>query len=267
MPQLLSPALAFLIYTVRSLATGSSLDTSRLFTSLSLISLLTKPLSDVFQSIPSIMAAISCFGRIQKFLLAESQVDYRLLTVTIPADQYTSLSGQSSHRNLSVNDSDGIELVNRNLYHSQTSVSARSGSSDVIRVTNGTFGWSRDGAPVLREINLNLKRSDIIMICGPVACGKSTLLKALLGETSNSKGFVYVSSLSVAYCDQTPWLINASIQKNILGFSSFDTKWYDAVIHACMLEEDIAIFPDGDQTLVGSNGITLSGGQKQRLVS
>jgi len=32
------------------------------------------------------------------------------------------------------------------------------------------------------------------------------------------------------------------------------------------LEEDLATFPNGDQTLIGSKGITLSGGQKQRVV-
>lgn len=42
---------------------------------------------------------------------------------------------------------------------------------------------------------------------------------------------------------------------------------YKAVIFACDLEEDISHFPDGDQSLIGSKGITLSGGQKQRIVS
>lgn len=258
-PQLLSPALAFAIYTARSRATGSTLDTSRLFTSLSLISLLTQPLSNVFQSIPDLMAGIGCFGRIQSFLLAESRIDHRMLTLTLPAEQYVSLSARSSHR-------DGLELINRKSHHSQTYANTLPRNSDIITVTNGTFGWQKDGVPVLKEINLNLKRSELIMICGPVACGKSTLLKAILGETPSSKGFVYVSSLIVAFCDQTPWLINATVQKNILAFSSFDTKWYDAVVHACMLEEDISTFPEGDQSVVGSNGITLSGGQKQRLV-
>ena len=35
---------------------------------------------------------------------------------------------------------------------------------------------------------------------------------------------------------------------------------------ACNLADDIASFPDGDQSMVGSKGITLSGGQKARLV-
>ena len=55
------------------------------------------------------------------------------------------------------------------------------------------------------------------------------------------------------------------MQKNILGFANSDSEWYNAVMHACALDEDVRLFPLGDQTLIGSNGISLSGGQKQRL--
>jgi ATP-binding cassette subfamily C (CFTR/MRP) protein 1 len=55
------------------------------------------------------------------------------------------------------------------------------------------------------------------MINGRVACGKSTLLKALFGGTPSSEGFVHVSIIEVAFCDKTPGLINSSVQKNILG--------------------------------------------------
>ncbi|KAJ5684651.1 ABC transporter integral membrane type 1 [Penicillium maclennaniae] len=44
-----------------------------------------------------------------------------------------------------------------------------------------------------------------------------------------------------------------------------DEKWYNTVIYACCLEEDIRRWPDGDQSEIGSKGLTLSGGQKQRV--
>lgn len=227
---------------------GESLDAARMFTSLSLLSLLTQPLSQTFQRIPTFLAAIGCFQRIQAFLETETKSDHRLM-INPPTDMELFQEPEV--------DGDNIELQ---------SLRPAAVGPDAIYVRNGTFGWSSSDEPVLSDISFSIKASGLTMIIGPVACGKSTLLKALLGETPSSQGFVYVSTTEVAFCDQTPWLVNGSIQKNILGFSNFDGPWYNAVVHACGLEEDLATFPIGDQSLVGSKGITLSGGQKQRLV-
>jgi ATP-binding cassette subfamily C (CFTR/MRP) protein 1 len=227
---------------------GESLDAARMFTSLSLLSLLTQPLSQTFQRIPAFLSAIGCFQRIQDFLQTETKSDHRLM-INSPTDT-------DSFQALEA-DGDNIELQ---------SLRPAEMATDPIVVRNGTFGWSSSDEPVLRDISFSIKASGLTMIIGPVASGKSTLLKALLGETPSSQGFVYVSTTEVAFCDQTPWLINGSIQKNILAFSNFDGPWYNAVLHGCGLEEDLVTFPMGDQSLVGSKGITLSGGQKQRLV-
>jgi ATP-binding cassette subfamily C (CFTR/MRP) protein 1 len=71
---------------------------------------------------------------------------------------------------------------------------------------------------------------------------------------------------AIAYCTQTPWLVNKTIQENILGSSLFDSQWYAKVVKAAALLDDLKNYPAGDRTLVGSKGITLSGGQKQRIV-
>jgi ATP-binding cassette subfamily C (CFTR/MRP) protein 1 len=70
----------------------------------------------------------------------------------------------------------------------------------------------------------------------------------------------------IAYCAQTPWLVNKTIQENILGSSLFDSQWYAQVLKAAALVEDLRNYSAGDRTLIGSQGIILSGGQKQRIV-
>ncbi|GME48797.1 abc transporter [Neofusicoccum parvum] len=133
-----------------------------------------------------------------------------------------------------------------------------------VVVRDGSFGWTAENA-VLKNVNLCLPRSSITFVVGPVASGKSTLCRALLGEVPHVQGSVVLGSGKLGYCDQVPFLFNASIRENIIGFSSFDTVRYADVIQATMLSEDLRNLSAGDGTIVGTKGIALSGGQRQRV--
>ena len=105
-------------------------------------------------------------------------------------------------------------------------------------------------------------------LSGSNGSGKSTFLKALLGEVVSTEGSFTLDAEEIAFCDQTPWLPNGTIQQCILGYSLFDTQLYEEVLHVCALKEDIDQMEDGDQTKIGSKGaLRISGGQIQRIVS
>jgi ATP-binding cassette subfamily C (CFTR/MRP) protein 1 len=72
----------------------------------------------------------------------------------------------------------------------------------------------------------------------------------------------------MAYCSQSPWLQSGTIRAAIIGNVDdklVDEAWYHTVLETCALTYDISKFRLGDQTLIGSRGITLSGGQKHRV--
>lgn len=265
-PQLIGPVITFAAFTAVVYGTDKSLDTARMFTSLSLISLLTQPLSQTFQNIPLFMGSVQCLQRIQAFLLIDTKSGHRLMIQEYVEERscFKDPAIRPGHDVIELKD---LKESHRDLKSAYVTSSQKGESRDVIVIRNGAFGWTTSKKPILQDLNLTIKSSQLTMIIGPVACGKSTLLKALLGETPSSQGFVYVSQKEIAFCDQTPWLINASLQKNIIAFSDFDGPWYNSVVHACGLEEDLKTFPNGDHSLIGSKGITLSGGQKQRVVS
>ena len=104
------------------------------------------------------------------------------------------------------------------------------------------------------------------MIIGAVGCGKSLLMLAILGETPGAESSIRLAfNGSIAFCGQTPWLQNKSIQANIIEHVS-ELSWHQIVIDAYDLGPDLTELTEGDSTPVASSRMCLSGGQKHRIV-
>jgi ATP-binding cassette subfamily C (CFTR/MRP) protein 4 len=110
---------------------------------------------------------------------------------------------------------------------------------------------------VLKNMNLNLCKGQITGVCGPVGCGKTSLIQAILGELSCISGSFVVRSQKIAYVSQIPWLISGSIKSNILFGHKFKAEWFAEVIKGCCLDVDFERLPDGYKTSIGPNGATL----------
>ncbi|KAH6931913.1 hypothetical protein HPB50_001465 [Hyalomma asiaticum] len=116
----------------------------------------------------------------------------------------------------------------------------------------------------LRDVTLHIKKGSLIGICGRVGSGKTSLLNALCGEMNLLKGEMDVNG-SIAIVTQQAWIFNATIRDNILFGLPYLKSRYDAVLEACCLLPDLAMFSCGDLTEIGEKGTTLSGGQRQRI--
>ena len=237
------------------------------FTSLSIISLATMPLIVMLSALTQIAGVFGSFGRIQTFLLIDEQEDSRstaesLKRVGSVKTDKQSLSG-------SVGDDVRDSVATGELQLSELRSKLRTGAGSIpaaVSICRATFKGN-DDISLLQDISLDIQHQSITMIISRVGGGKSSLLRAILGELSPSDGSITTSAESMAFCDQTPWLQNTSIRRNIIGQSLLEEEWLSAVIKACLLDHDLASFPAGDATVVGSQGVALSGGQKQRVVS
>uniref|UniRef100_A0A8C4WBK3 ATP binding cassette subfamily C member 8 n=1 Tax=Gopherus evgoodei TaxID=1825980 RepID=A0A8C4WBK3_9SAUR len=172
--------------------------------------------------------------------------------------------------------------------HMRRPVNITEGDDFCVKITNGFFTWTPEGSATLSNIDIRIPQGQLTMIVGQVGCGKSSLLLATLGEMQKTSGNVFWNSSipdsetgedvryggnscfsrkrgSVAYASQKPWLLNATVEENIIFESPFNKQRYKAVIDACSLQPDIDILPHGDQTQIGERGINLSGGQRQRI--
>ncbi|KAK7487177.1 hypothetical protein BaRGS_00021529 [Batillaria attramentaria] len=152
---------------------------------------------------------------------------------------------------------DEEELDMDNVNHDDTAVHA-------ISITNGNFKWDRHSRTTLKNINLTVGEGRLVAVVGPVGCGKSSLISAMLGEMERTSGTVNTKG-SIAYVPQQAWMQNATVRDNILFGRRYHKAKYMQVLEQCQLERDLEILPAGDQTEIGEKGINLSGGQKQRV--
>lgn len=256
-----APILTFMAYSVIAQSRGgdNSLDINRMFTSLSLFALLQDPLTSFVTSLSSLMGSIGSFVRIQSFLSTDVRIDGRVIQGGDKTDN--SLNSRSS-----------ASEPEKNTFSSEEEpklltdvLSMGSLNDNAVVVKDGSFGYDATMKPILSNINAEVPLGKFTLLVGPVGSGKSSLLKAFLGEVGIMAGSVQVSSSEIAYCDQTPWHMNGTVRDSIIAFSPTDERWYQKVLDACALRQDLAQLPRGDLTTIGSKGIVLSGGQSQRI--
>ncbi|KAE8320751.1 P-loop containing nucleoside triphosphate hydrolase protein [Aspergillus sergii] len=119
----------------------------------------------------------------------------------------------------------------------------------VLELDNVTIGTGPDHPKHIGRLTLRLPTPSLNMIVGPVGCGKSILLKTILGEIEPVEGNISISGPEVAYCRSR----------------CYDGEWYRSIIRACCLDNDLREMPVGDNTLIGRQGTKLSQGKKQRI--
>ncbi|KAJ2908621.1 hypothetical protein GGI21_002703, partial [Coemansia aciculifera] len=143
----------------------------------------------------------------------------------------------------------------------------------------------------LKDIDVRFPHGALSIVAGPTGSGKSSLLSALIGEMTLTRGRILLPTVhsrqvassdykyrdiielsdeglairDIAYVAQEAWLRNATIRENILFGETYDHQRYEEVLRVCALKPDLRILSAGDQTEIGERGVTLSGGQKQRV--
>lgn len=215
-----------------------SLSTAEVFTILAIVAIASEPLTPFLQGIMEWTVGSTSLSRIQKFLVsteaedARQEGDWELQTVGPATDDKA----------------DAIPKI----------------SIFAVQITAMGFTSLMQG-PILRNINMHVPWGSLAMIWGPINCGKSTLLKTIVGESEITTGTVKVGTKLIAYCSQQPWVPNQTVRNVVIGVCEFCEERYNEVIYCCALDVDMLHMPQGDQTMTGIAGCNLSGGQKQRL--
>ena len=135
-----------------------------------------------------------------------------------------------------------------------------------IRVEKAVLKWhtSHDNAFNMDIDDMSVAEGSLTAVIGPVGCGKSSLVSAILGEMHLVTGRVSVAHgvRKTAYVPQSAWILHDTLQNNILFGQPLHEDRYRRVVRACELEADLKQLAAGDQTEIGEKGVNLSGGQR-----
>jgi ATP-binding cassette subfamily B protein len=126
----------------------------------------------------------------------------------------------------------------------------------------------------IEDVDLVVRRGELVVITGPVGAGKTTLLRALLGLVGRDAGTIGWNGTAIddpstvlvppraAYLPQVPRLFSEPLAHTVLMGVPRDDL--DEVLWLTCMDEDLVRMPDGAATVIGPKGLRLSGGQIQR---
>lgn len=147
-------------------------------------------------------------------------------------------------------------------------------SDTVLEFQN--FSVDYDGIMVLNNVNLSVKKGEIVALVGKSGSGKSTLIKSVLGF-NDYKGLVLLNDRKVtnmtvseirkkiAYVPEESNVFNASVYENI-RYGNLEAD--DCEIMEAMCQAELKEYIEDDKIInfeSGENGDNLSGGLRQRI--
>ena len=148
-----------------------------------------------------------------------------------------------------------------------------------IELNNVTFRYTDDMPAVLDDLSLKIRPGQYVAIVGKTGCGKSTLMRIMLGFETPQKGAVYYDGRDIKRIDlkslrrkigavmQNGKLFTGDLFSNITisaPWLTLDDAWEAAEIAG--MADDIRAMPMGMHTLISEGQGGISGGQRQRIL-
>ena len=148
-----------------------------------------------------------------------------------------------------------------------------------IEMNHVCFRYSDTMPDILDDLSIKIRAGEYVAVVGETGCGKSTLVRILLGFEKPRKGAVFYDGKDINSLDlrslrrhigvvmQNGKLLMGSIFENITisaPWLGLDAAWEAA--EAAGIAQDIREMPMGMQTMISEGQGGISGGQKQRLL-
>lgn len=140
------------------------------------------------------------------------------------------------------------------------------------------FTYPNTGIHALKDLNLEIRKGEKIVIIGRTGSGKTTIAQLLLRMYDPDNGKILIDGTDlrrydlqdfrrqISYVPQDVFLFSDTVSGNIqFGLDRLDEEKVKLAARYASVDKEIEGFSDRYETLIGERGVTLSGGQKQRI--
>lgn len=147
-----------------------------------------------------------------------------------------------------------------------------------ILFENVNFTYPHTGIYAIRNFNLEIKKGEKVAIVGKTGSGKSTIAQLLLRMYDTDTGTISYDNKELkniplqnmrsqlSYVPQDVFLFSDTVRNNIkFGKANATDDEVNNAAKQASIYNEISLFAEGMETIVGERGVTLSGGQKQRI--
>ena len=146
-----------------------------------------------------------------------------------------------------------------------------------IEIKNISFTYLNKKDRILKNLNFNINKGDIIGVSGKSGSGKTTFIEILMGFLHSYEGQILVDGKDIktnyrswqnnfSYVPQNIYLLDDTIKNNIVfGNENIDSSKIIKILEKIGLSKFINNLPNNIDTIVGENASLVSGGQAQRI--
>jgi len=262
--------LIFLTY----ICLGNELDVSKAFTTITLMGIMAAPFSFLPTGIQAYSQSLVAMDRMMHFLDCEDVVEY------INKVEPGTLADSAGHTDVVIQFQD-VSVAwspicspassprtpedKDAVYETVATSASEEGTEMAARDVNSDRGSNR-ATHTLVDVNLSIRKGELVGIVGSVGGGRSSLLNAVLGEMNLRSGSLsMVKDQTIAYCDQRPWIMNATVRDNITFGKELDDARLERTIYVTGMKEGLREREGGLDCEIGEDGTNISGGQRARV--
>jgi len=212
-------------------------------------------------------------NEIELGILAEFIIYVNMLTWPVATVGWvTSIVQQAEASQKRINEFLSVQTTVKNISNKKIEIKGK------IEFKNIEFIYPETKIKALKNVSFSLNKGNSLAIMGDIGSGKTTILELLCRIYDPMKGKILIDDFnikkiniedlrnSIGYVPQSTFLFSETINKNIKfgNENASKNEVKDAAKEVC-LSNEIKLFKNGYNTLLGERGVNLSGGQKQRL--